>query len=72
MGSGINTTFRQVGIATGVAGLGAIFQSQSTLVDGLNEILLVGAFVAFAGAVLAIALVRSGDLVRAPQPSAAA
>jgi EmrB/QacA subfamily drug resistance transporter len=28
MGSGINTTFRQVGIATGVAGLGAVFQSQ--------------------------------------------
>jgi predicted MFS family arabinose efflux permease len=28
MGSGINTTFRQVGIATGVASLGAIFQSQ--------------------------------------------
>src|ERR1700761_9605529 len=27
MGSGINSTFRQVGIATGVAGLGAIFQS---------------------------------------------
>jgi predicted MFS family arabinose efflux permease len=28
MASGINTTFRQVGIATGVAGLGAVFQSQ--------------------------------------------
>ena len=28
MGSGINSTFRQVGIATGVAGLGAIFQGQ--------------------------------------------
>jgi hypothetical protein len=28
MGSGINSTFRQVGISTGVAGLGAIFQSQ--------------------------------------------
>jgi EmrB/QacA subfamily drug resistance transporter len=28
MGSGINNTFRQVGIATGVAGLGAIFQTQ--------------------------------------------
>jgi EmrB/QacA subfamily drug resistance transporter len=28
MASGINNTFRQVGIATGVAGLGAIFQSQ--------------------------------------------
>jgi EmrB/QacA subfamily drug resistance transporter len=28
MASGINTTFRQVGIATGVAGLGAVFQSK--------------------------------------------
>jgi len=28
MGSGINTTFRQVGIATGVAALGAVFQAQ--------------------------------------------
>jgi hypothetical protein len=26
MGSGINSTFRQVGIATGTAGLGALFQ----------------------------------------------
>ncbi len=47
MGSGINTTFRQVGIATGVAALGAIFQSRidsklSTLLphapDGLGEV----------------------------------
>jgi EmrB/QacA subfamily drug resistance transporter len=28
MGSGINSTFRQVGIATGVAALGAVFQSR--------------------------------------------
>jgi EmrB/QacA subfamily drug resistance transporter len=28
MASGINSTFRQVGIATGIAGLGAIFQTQ--------------------------------------------
>jgi EmrB/QacA subfamily drug resistance transporter len=28
MGSGINNTFRQVGIATGIAGLGAVFQHQ--------------------------------------------
>jgi EmrB/QacA subfamily drug resistance transporter len=36
MASGINTTFRQVGIATGIAGLGAIFQSslQSKLPGG--------------------------------------
>jgi EmrB/QacA subfamily drug resistance transporter len=30
MASGISSTFRQVGIATGIAGLGAIFQSQIT------------------------------------------
>ena len=51
MGSGINTTFRQVGIATGVAGLGAVFQSSvnsklSELVphapSGLGEIVASG------------------------------
>ncbi|HKT84340.1 MAG TPA: MFS transporter [Solirubrobacterales bacterium] len=51
MGSGINTTFRQVGIATGVAGLGAVFQSSvnskiSALLprapDGLGEIIASG------------------------------
>jgi EmrB/QacA subfamily drug resistance transporter len=30
MASGINNTFRQVGIATGIAGLGAVFQHQVT------------------------------------------
>jgi EmrB/QacA subfamily drug resistance transporter len=40
MGSGINTTFRQVGIATGVASLGAVFQSQ---VDSKLSSLLPGA-----------------------------
>jgi EmrB/QacA subfamily drug resistance transporter len=30
MASGINSTFRQVGIATGIAGLGAVFQSKIT------------------------------------------
>ena len=40
MGSGINTTFRQVGIATGVAALGAIFQSsiESGLTDRLARV----------------------------------
>ena len=51
MGSGINTTFRQVGIATGVAALGAIFQSRvdSKLTqllpnapDGLGELVASG------------------------------
>jgi hypothetical protein len=90
MASGINNTFRQVGIATGIAGLGAIFQqsvqaslggapakfgravasgnvrtpaARAAFVHGLNEILLVAAFVAIAGAVLAFALVRRRDLV---------
>jgi EmrB/QacA subfamily drug resistance transporter len=51
MGSGINTTFRQVGIATGVAALGAVFQSRvdsklSELLpnapDGLGELVASG------------------------------
>jgi EmrB/QacA subfamily drug resistance transporter len=37
MGSGINTTFRQVGIATGVASLGAVFQSR--VASRLSELL---------------------------------
>jgi EmrB/QacA subfamily drug resistance transporter len=111
MGSGINTTFRQVGIATGVASLGAVFQSQVdsrlanllpnappglaeavssggtravaeatppgrrieavhaakvAFVGAFNEILLIGAIVAFLGAALGFALVRSSDFVTAP------
>ena len=110
MASGINNTFRQVGIATGIAALGAIFQSQitsqvaasaipqrfvqpfskaissgatqqaldavpaplrpraetlahSAFISGLNSILLVAAFVLFAGAILAFVLVRQQDFV---------
>jgi EmrB/QacA subfamily drug resistance transporter len=109
MASGINNTFRQVGIATGIAALGAIFQSRirselagkvpgghaaefasgvasgatkqallavppqareqaaalarSAFIAGLNEILLVAAFVLFAGAVCAFALIRRQDFV---------
>jgi len=96
MASGINNTFRQVGIATGIAGLGAIFQSRiishldlaqsrrfvppgyaqaiasgnvhglsarSAFIYGLNGILLIAAFVLFAGAILAFLLVREKDFV---------
>jgi len=83
MAAGVNNTFRQVGIATGIAGLGAIFQSalspryahaiaggvvrgpqaKAEFVHGLNDILLVATFVALAGAVLAVALVRRSDFV---------
>jgi EmrB/QacA subfamily drug resistance transporter len=118
MASGINSTFRQVGIATGIAGLGAVFQhevvhsttsalaasgqaqavrsaahgqlpailqsgevgkltrslspaAQAALshsfklgfTDAFTSILLIGAAVAFAGAVCAFLLVRQRDFV---------
>jgi EmrB/QacA subfamily drug resistance transporter len=120
--SGINSTFRQVGIATGIAALGALFQgrvtdklsaalastplptgatdrlgeavvsggtrsaahaappgvrgavtaaAQRAFIDGLNEILIVAAVVAFVGGVLAFALVRSRDFLAYQQPVAA-
>jgi EmrB/QacA subfamily drug resistance transporter len=121
MASGINTTFRQVGIATGVAALGAVFQSRidskiAELMPGapsglsevvasggaraaagvappgaraqvaldskiafasaLNDILLIGAVIAFVGAVAGLALIRDRDFVvspgqEAPEPAAA-
>jgi EmrB/QacA subfamily drug resistance transporter len=80
--SGINSTFRQVGTAVGIAGLGAILQSKlsaspsagslggpraaAAYIDALNDLFLVAAAVAFFGAVCALALVRRRDLVSAP------
>ncbi|HEY0632549.1 MAG TPA: MFS transporter [Thermoleophilaceae bacterium] len=122
MASGINNTFRQVGIATGIAALGAVFQSRvqdkvmaglagtpvgshasdiahgvasgggrgalsavpaqsrgvvehvatHAFVSGLNELFLIGAVVAFAGAVITFALVRQRDFVGHAQQSAPA
>jgi EmrB/QacA subfamily drug resistance transporter len=84
MASGINNTFRQIGIATGIAALGAIFASRvdprafapnasaaarASFVTGLHDILLVGTVVAACGAVLAAVLVRSRDFVASgPRP----
>jgi predicted MFS family arabinose efflux permease len=115
MASGINSTFRQVGIATGVAGLGSILATQADsavmthlshgplashahalaqsvsngsvaqaiqavpahlrplaagaaragFVDGLNSVLLIGALVAFAAALLTVGLIRQRDFVEA-------
>ena len=93
MAAGVNNTFRQVGIATGIAGLGAIFQSalspqyahaisggavrgvqaKAEFVHGLNDILLVATFVALAGAVAALVLIRRSDFVASgPQHEGAA
>jgi predicted MFS family arabinose efflux permease len=45
MGAGINNTFRQVGVATGIAGLGSIFQHEVTTraAAGLTDLPGVGA-----------------------------
>ena len=85
--SGINSTFRQVGTAVGIAGLGAILQGKlshnlaaadfasqtgrAAYIDAFNELLIVGAVVAFAGAVLAFALIRSRDFVATHAAAAA-
>ncbi|MBV8462193.1 MAG: DHA2 family efflux MFS transporter permease subunit [Acidimicrobiales bacterium] len=126
MASGANATFRQIGIATGVAALGAIFASEiqtktiaalnasaagrlvverggnrlglalqaggvrdtlgsipvaarRVLLDAyrtgfsstLNELMVIGAAVAFAGAVLSFVLVRQKDFVPSGPPSGA-
>ena len=108
MASGINSTFRQIGIATGIAAWGAIFQhvvatrfteivgtggvrgevadfvafggatnsgepaiaraAENAFVHGLDQVLLLGAIVACAGAVLSAILVRPSDFVGAREP----
>jgi EmrB/QacA subfamily drug resistance transporter len=83
MASGINSTFRQVGIATGIAGLGAVFQhdvgratlahpSRVAFVGAFTSILEIAAAIAFAGAVAALVLVRPKDFVASTAPEQAA
>jgi EmrB/QacA subfamily drug resistance transporter len=83
MASGANSTFRQVGIATGIAALGAIFQhdlgagaavqhaGRAAFVGAFTSILEIAALVAFVGAVAAFALVRSRDFVASYAPEVA-
>ena len=72
MASGINSTARQVGIATGVAALGTILASRlhthsgfvafrASYVDALNEILLIGAAIAFVAMVITLVTIRARD-----------
>lgn len=65
LASGINNTFRQLGIAAGIAGLGAVFEhtagatpDPAAFAAALNDIFLVAAAVALAAAPFALALVR--------------
>lgn len=76
MASGINSTFRQVGIATSVAALGSILATHTAgatgpaaagaFVSGLNEILLISGLLALVGGLVAFPLIRRQDFVHAP------
>jgi EmrB/QacA subfamily drug resistance transporter len=64
LSSGINNTFRQLGIASGIAGLGAVFQPRVAshgFVAGLDEIFLLGGLLALAGALATVLVLRPGD-----------
>jgi EmrB/QacA subfamily drug resistance transporter len=74
MASGINTTFRQIGIATAIAALGSIFASKLAgatsaasaaghYASALNELLLITAVVALASGALATVLIRQKDFI---------
>jgi EmrB/QacA subfamily drug resistance transporter len=123
MGAGINNTFRQVGVATGIAGLGAIFQhhvaskalsgvaalpgvgtelahrlatgfssghaaqaiqalpptvrqpaghvARAAFTSGMDDVFLVAALVAFAGALVSLLAVRSRDFLTGAEEDAA-
>jgi EmrB/QacA subfamily drug resistance transporter len=80
MASGANNTARQVGIATGIAALGAVFQhdiAHGTLAHhtyrvaftgALTSILEIAAAIAFLGAIAGFTLVRSRDFIASHAP----
>ncbi len=120
MASGINSTFRQVGVAAGIAAIGSIFAARirdgivsglagtplqhsahslaqsisaghaaqviaaappsarghlaalsvRSFVGGLDDVLLIGAVIAFGGAAVALATIRQRDFVDASQEAA--
>jgi predicted MFS family arabinose efflux permease len=86
MASGINDTFRQVGVAVGIAGWGALLQARGAnqvtdlapgtpraehFLAGFNDVLVAGGVLAIAGAVLALWLVREREIEREPAEVAA-
>lgn len=80
MASGINSTFRQIGIATSVAVLGSIFASKMSeattatvtgyYASALNEVLLIATCVAFVAGGLALVMIRRKDFHAPTLPTA--
>jgi EmrB/QacA subfamily drug resistance transporter len=83
MASGINSTFRQVGIAVAIAALGSIFTAKlahatpATIgvhyASAVNAVLLVSGITASVAAALTVPLIRQRDFIvhGGPQPSSA-
>jgi EmrB/QacA subfamily drug resistance transporter len=76
LAAGVNDTFRQAGIAVGVAALGALIPAAPGLggnpadyVAGLHDALLVGGVFAIAGGLAAGILIRGRDKAPALQPA---
>ena len=74
LASGIHDTFRQGGIAVGIAALGAFIPAHAGLggdktafVDGFQHALLAGAILAAVGAVVAAVLIRQRRAASAPE-----
>jgi EmrB/QacA subfamily drug resistance transporter len=74
LAAGVNDTFRQAGIAVGVAALGALIPqdvlsggSVVAYVDGLQTAMLAGAALAAAGAVAGAVLIRREAVAAAPE-----
>ena len=70
----MSNTFRQIGIALGIAVLGILLPARidgdpAAFADALHRILLFSAGVAAAGAALAVLLVRQRDFVVDPVPA---
>jgi EmrB/QacA subfamily drug resistance transporter len=77
MASGINNTFRQVGLAVGIAALGSLLPAGATgqaavFAQALDDILLVSAATVAVAAALALLLVRARDFVAEPPATPAA
>ncbi len=70
LASALNNTARQLGLAVGIAVLGALLEatrrgggdSPAAFADGLRELLLIAALMSVAGAVAALALIRQADM----------
>ena len=73
LASALNNTARQIGLAIGIAVLGALLESgldggggAAAFTDGVGELLLISAAIAVLGALAAALLVRQRDLWAPP------